>query len=86
MTSIFFRLREDTRPGDKGAALKEICSIRELFNVQPAFPGGEAAGSELFYKAEVAAGASLRGILRAVEGAPFVASVRFMPFATPDLP
>jgi hypothetical protein len=79
MASIFIRLQPGTRPADKGAALKEICSITALFNVQPAYPDGAGGCSELFYKADVAPGASLKGTLDAVSSAPFVAAARLLP-------
>jgi hypothetical protein len=72
MSTIVITLRKDTKAGDIGAALKEICSIQEVFNVQAVYPADAAAGRGLHYTADLTENADKGKVLEAVKAAPFV--------------
>ena len=72
MTTITFKLKDETPAGEIGTALKEICSLQDLFNVKAVFPADAEKGRKLYFTADVAAGAEVPAVVEAVRAAPYV--------------
>lgn len=79
MTTVVFKLQANTPEQEIGTALKQICSITELFNVKAVFPNETDKSLKGVYTAEVSKGASAVEAMKAIKAAPYVESVYVAP-------